>query len=95
MQIISESIFNLIVTLALLLIFASVFFFSEEFKFYDVWGLFAAALGARNIVAYHLKLPFLWWYGHRQDLKTKANFQKQVYYSNYVIFAIGAGYIYA
>ena len=95
MQPINEGLFNLLVSLASLLVFILIFFLSETFQFYDVAGLLVAALGLRNIVAYHLKFPYLWWYGYRQDLKTNSNFQKQIYFSNYAILLIGVGYIIA
>jgi len=43
----------------------------------------------RNIIAYHFKRPFWWYYSYSKDLKNDKKFQLKIYYSNWTMLVMG------
>ena len=92
--IMNERAFNSIAFFCLIFLVIILIHFSGKVEMDYLAGSCMAVYGARNIVAFHLKIPFFWWYGNREDLKANACFQKQIYVSNYVMLLMGIGFIY-
>lgn len=86
--------FDPIVLLISAIFVALVFFLSEEISFLDGYGALGAIFGARNIAAYHLRLPMWWWHGGQVELKESVGYQKGACVSNYLFLITGLFFIY-